>query len=90
MPTYDYYRQANGQTLEVMHGMSDSVATWGEACEKAGVELGDTPADAPVTRGITAGVLMTQGATDGKDLDAPSYPMPRGGGCCGSGGRGCG
>lgn len=50
MPYYEYHCETNGQTVEVRHGMNEHVDTWGQAAEMAGVELGDTPATAPVAR----------------------------------------
>ncbi|MEX2481153.1 MAG: zinc ribbon domain-containing protein [Gammaproteobacteria bacterium] len=55
MPMYDYLCEANGHTVEVVHGMSTRLETWGEVCEHARLELGDTPADAPVKRLIGGG-----------------------------------
>ena len=48
MPTYDYRCNTNGRVLEVSHRMSENLSTWGELCRQAGVETGDTPAEAPV------------------------------------------
>lgn len=60
MPTYDYLCAANGRTVEVQHRMSEEVTTWGELCKRAGLEPGDTPADAPVAKTFTrAGVLQS-------------------------------
>jgi len=55
MPTYDYQCEANGQIIEVIHSMSEPIKTWADLCEKAGIEIGDTPADAIVTRLVTGG-----------------------------------
>jgi hypothetical protein len=49
MARYDYYCPANDCTVEVVHRMGEKLKTWGEVCEAAGVALGDTPADAPVS-----------------------------------------
>lgn len=48
MPMYDYHCAANDKTIQVTHRMSEEVKTWGEVCARANLELGDTPADAPV------------------------------------------
>ncbi len=56
MPTYDYHCAANDAVVEVSHRMSEVLHTWGELCEKAGIESGDTPLDTPVTRLATGGV----------------------------------
>ena len=63
MPMYEYLCETNGQTVEVVHRMSDRYATWGELCENAKIELGDTPADAPVTRLIGSGSTNNKNST---------------------------
>jgi len=63
MALYDYYCEANDRTVEVRHGMSETVKTWGELCEVAGLESGDTPADAPLRRLMSAPVPLTGGST---------------------------
>lgn len=50
MPTYDYFCPQNGQVITVSHSMRESLNTWSELCEAAGVAPGDTPLDAPVER----------------------------------------
>ena len=45
MPMYDYHCEANGRTVEVVHGMSTRFETWGELCAYARLERGDTPAE---------------------------------------------
>lgn len=50
MPIYEYYCPANEAHVEVLHGMNERLNTWGELCEMAKLEVGDTPADAPVER----------------------------------------
>ncbi len=85
MPTYDYVCAANGRTVEVFHGLSVELQTWGELCTTAEIDPGDTPTESPVEKGITAGQVLTRGP-------ARSTRAPRGGGgggCC-SGGCGCG
>ena len=67
MPTYDYRCEANGRMVEVMHRMSDKMNTWGELCEKAGIDPGDTPADSPVTRMATGGNVVSSTGS-GPDL----------------------
>lgn len=81
MPTYEYYCAANQQTLEVMHGMTRTVANWGELCELAEAELGKTPAETPVEKLMGTGMVITG------DRDVPDMG---GGGCCAGGGCGCG
>jgi len=59
MPTYDYRCDTNGRVVEVNHRMSESLATWGELCTRAGVDPGDTPTDSPVHRLATGGNLIS-------------------------------
>ena len=79
MPSYDYRCDANGRVVEVRHRMSESLVTWGEVCQKAGLELGDTSADAPVQRLITGGSVVSSASLS--NPEAPSCGM----GSCGSG-----
>ncbi|MBL4710977.1 MAG: zinc ribbon domain-containing protein [Gammaproteobacteria bacterium] len=55
MPTYDYRCEANKQVVEVMHRLNEKINTWGELCEKAGIDPGKTPIDSAVARIITGG-----------------------------------
>jgi hypothetical protein len=50
MPSFDFLCPANGQTIEVMLKMHESITTWGELCARRGLPLGDTPADAPIEK----------------------------------------
>jgi predicted nucleic acid-binding Zn ribbon protein len=78
MPKYDYRCDANGKVLEVQHSMYERLGTWGDLCARAGADLGDTPADSPVTRLITGGyVVKTAGSGE---TDAPACDQPA---CCG-------
>ncbi len=84
MPTYDYFCPENHRTVAVMHGMSAEVRTWGEACARAGAELGETPADAPVEKLLGAGMVLSNSRAD----LAPSPGAcagPVGMWCCGGG-----
>ena len=54
MPRYDYRCDDNGQTVEVVHGMAIRLETWGELCELAGHEPGETSPDASIRK-----VIMT-------------------------------
>lgn len=78
MPTYDYRCDANGRVVEVKHGMNEQLATWGELCEKVGMEAGDTPVDAPVRKIITGGQVVN--STNLRDV-----PPCQSGPCCGGG-----
>jgi hypothetical protein len=64
MALYDYYCEANDRTIEVRHGMSESVKTWGELCAVTGIDAGDTPANAPLRRLMSAPVPMTGSSPD--------------------------
>jgi len=77
MPTYDYRCEANGQTVEVQHRMSEELRTWGELCEQAGMSPGDTPMESAVTRLATGGNVVTKTRLGSE----PSSP-PCGAGSC--------
>ncbi len=53
MPRYDYQCEQNGWTVEVSHGIDEKLTRWCEVCERAGIDPGDTPLDAPVERLIS-------------------------------------
>ena len=78
MPSYDYRCAANGQTVEVRHSMAEKLTTWGEVCELAGIEPGETPASTPVQRLITGGSVVSSSA-----LSNPEAPACGSGGCGG-------
>ncbi len=59
MPTYDYLCDTNGRVLEVSHRMAENLSTWGELCARTGVDLGETPAEAPVQRLATGGNIIS-------------------------------
>ena len=50
MPNYDYHCEANGLIIEITHPMDISLKTWGDLCELIGMDAGDTPADAPISK----------------------------------------
>lgn len=54
MPTYDYICHENGNRVEVMHGINESVENWGQLCELAGISPGETAVEAPVKKLICA------------------------------------
>ncbi|MEC9248527.1 MAG: zinc ribbon domain-containing protein [Pseudomonadota bacterium] len=68
MPLYDYYCEKNGITMEVVHGMSLRFETWGQLCEHANLDLGDTPPDAPVERLVGGGSAVNAPVTPSKAL----------------------
>lgn len=78
MPSYDYRCEQNDRVVEVHHKMSEKLFTWGEVCERAGVDLGDTPADSPVIRLITGGHVVSSST-----LSNPEAPACSSGGCGG-------
>ena len=69
MPTYVYLCDANGAAVEVVHSMSEDIESWGDLCERAGHDPGDTPADEPVYRQIFAPALQSvKGPAELKNL----------------------
>lgn len=54
MPTYDYFCETNGRTVEAIHPISVTLKTWGEVCYVAQLPLGDTDPLAPVQKVISA------------------------------------
>ena len=58
MPSFDFHCAANGQTIEVMLKMHETLTTWGELCARKGIPLGDTPPDAPLEKVFTQSVVM--------------------------------
>ena len=77
MPTYDYLCEANGRVVEVKHSMNDKLSTWEQVCENAGINPGDTPADAPVQRLATGGQVVKSSSL------GDSAPPCASGGCAG-------
>ena len=78
MPTYEYFCQANNQLIDVLHRMDETLQTWGDVCDCAGVELGDTPAHAIVEKKLSATSI----------LPTKEFSSTPGNGC-GNGGCGC-
>lgn len=68
MPYYEYRCRANGRTLEVRHAMGERLETWGELARCAGADPGDTPADAPVERLLSAPVALSAAGPDPAEL----------------------
>jgi predicted nucleic acid-binding Zn ribbon protein len=71
MPFYDYFCEENKMTVEVHHGMSVKLKTWGDVCKAAGIEIGKTPATTPVIR-MVSGARPTVFRLKGLDKDAPT------------------
>ena len=67
MPRYDYRCDANGRVVEVEHPMRETVRTWGELCERAGIEPGDTGTGEPVERQVSLSFVRggASGAAEG-------------------------
>lgn len=84
MPTYDYLCEANGRVVEVKHRMSERLSTWGEVCDLAGLDGGDTPPASPVQRLATGGQVVKSGRL------GDSAPPCASGPCCGGGACGIG
>ncbi len=57
MPIYDYFCPSNHRKVEVIHSIHRDVKTWGELCQLAQCDLGDTPEDASVHRVLSAPML---------------------------------
>jgi predicted nucleic acid-binding Zn ribbon protein len=81
MPTYEYYCEANGESIDVVHSMQVELATWGELSELAEIDCGETPKDAPVIRQLSAIASLIPKGGKGPRGDF-------GTGCCGGGGCG--
>ncbi len=64
MPYYEYQCATNGEIVEVRHGMSERLTTWGQLVDRAAVDPGDTPKDAPIQRIMSTTVAVT--ATSGQ------------------------
>lgn len=82
MPKYDYHCPANGRTVEAVHRMSESLATWGELCRLTGADPGDTPLASPVTREWVLPTILS----DRLGVDGARHAA--GCACCVGGGRG--
>ena len=74
MPTYDYICEQNSRTITVQHGMKETISNWGELCQRAGLDLSKTPAEAPVERIISGGIALPIASV------SAALPMA---GCCG-------
>ena len=74
MPTYDYHCEQNSRTVSVQHSMKEQIRNWGELCQRAQVEPGQTPATASVERIISGGIALPIASA------APALPMAA---CCG-------
>lgn len=78
MPTYEYHCPANDRVVTVVHRMVEDLHTWGELCARAGIEPGDTPAEAPVAKKIGLSII-TRSSNMGCDATPPienAKPIP--------------
>ncbi len=78
MPTYDYFCDVNERKVEVSHKMSEEIASWGELCQRASIDPGDTPAGSPVRRLATGGAIISSSSQ-------AEPPCATTGSCCPSG-----
>lgn len=81
MPVYAYRCGANGRVVEVRHGMSEEMRTWGEVCAASGENVGSTPKDASVERAPTLPVIGGSAASDGPEETGGMGGMGGPGGC---------
>ncbi len=79
MPTYDYRCDDNGRVVEVKHRLNETLATWADLSERAGIDPGTTPGSAPVRRLATGGQIVSSGNL------GDSAPPCATGACCGGG-----
>lgn len=79
MPSYDYRCIENNRVVEVNHSMSEKLTTWGEVCEKTGMDLGGISADSPVERLISGGQFISSNSLKNPEPSCAS------GTCCPSG-----
>ena len=70
MPRYDYTCPDNGLTIEVTHGMSEHVETWGALCAKAGIQVRETPPETPVVKELSTGTRVER-ASRTHDVSLP-------------------
>ena len=54
MPSYDYYCELNGETVEATHSIKDRISNWGELCYVTQHPLGEIDPLAPVRKVISA------------------------------------
>jgi hypothetical protein len=82
MPTYDYFCEANERTVEVQHGISERISTWGELCARAGVPPGRTAPGTPVQKLATGGTFIRSASLGSGTAPADCDAGPA---CCGGG-----
>jgi len=72
MPRYDYYCEDNDRKIEVFHSISTQLSTWGELCDLANIDLGDTPAGSEIRKIITTPPMMNV-PTSNSDLKQSGF-----------------
>jgi hypothetical protein len=78
MPTYDYHCEENSRTISVQHSMKEKISSWGELCQRAGVEPGKTATSASVERIISGGIALPIASADAAIItDAALRGVPR-------------
>ena len=80
MPTYDYRCDVIDRVVDVRHRMSHRILTWGELCDAAGIDPGETETITPVTRLANGGNVVKSSSLRN---NAPQGCNPDG--CCGGG-----
>ena len=82
---YDYYCPVNKRTVEVNHSIKEALSTWGEVCDRAGIDCGETPREVKVERLISGGSFsIIKGDQCWHSCDLPDCSGPSvGGSCCG-------
>jgi hypothetical protein len=73
MPTFDFFCPANGQTVEVMLKINQTISTWGELCACKELPLGDTPPDSPIEKTFTAAPTMSKDMSSGHEPVSMAY-----------------
>lgn len=75
MPRYEYRCPDNDQIVEVEHSMSERLTTWGQLCDRAGIDPGKTPRSAKIEKLLSIPLVGRS--------SAPESSCRLGDGCCG-------
>ncbi len=81
MPTYDYICETNGQVVEVRHKMEEMIETWGDLCQQAGIDPGNTNPDSNVKKLANGGQIINKSSLG----SGQAPPCETSGTCCGGG-----
>ena len=87
MPRYDYFCMQNQRKVEVEHPMRVYLQNWGELCDCAEIEPGETPLETPVERLISGFNIYSKGKAGRSAPTAFTGPAKAG---CGAGCMCCG